>query len=496
MPSAPPLNARLLTPAQYDNVVDDLLKVRDRPAKHFGGGVAAKLDEVAVEQRVNAANAVAAQAVANLSAWSPCMPPAVDAVTCGAQLIDRLGPAAFRHPLSAEERAQLQRLFDAGLAEKDFATGVDWLLTGLLQAPDFLYQFAKPKSREVAGQVVPLDSYELASRLSFFVWNSAPDDALYAAAATGALSDLTELGTELERMLEDARFERGVSSFYSDWLGLEGFREVARDEAALTSEVSDSLVRSILMSATSLYASAAPNFQSLFSGESYFMDDSLRTFYGLSGSGQELVLTALPDEGRRGLLTHPALMTLLARPDRSDPIARGLFVQRALLCNDIPPPPPNLLIPELSPVADGLSTRTRLEQHTERGVCAACHDMIDPPGFALEAYDEVGRFRSVDHGVPVDTSGNMPEGTDVAGAFATGSELLDRLAASSDVKRCFSKRYLTFALARSLQQADDCSLWQVSESFAQTGDLKQLIAAVVKTDAFRLRAAEDLGDQQ
>jgi hypothetical protein len=366
----------------------------------------------------------------------------------------------------------------------------------LLQAPDFLYQFAKPQSGEVAGQVVPLDSYELASRLSFFVWNSAPDDALYAAAATGTLSDLTELGTELERMLEHARFERGVFSFYSDWLGLEGFREVARDDAAFTSEVSDSLVRSILMSATSLYASAAPNFQSLFSGESYFMDDSLRTFYGSSGSGQGLVPTALPGEGRRGLLTHPALMTLLARPGRSDPIARGLFVQRALLCNDIPPPPPNLVIPALPPVAEGLSTRARLQQHTERGVCAACHDMIDPPGFALEAYDEVGRFRSVDHGVPVDTSGNMPEGTDVAGAFATGSELLDRLAVSADVKRCFSKRYLTFALARSLQPADDCSLWQVSESFAQTGDLKQLIAAVVKTDAFRLRAAEGLGDMQ
>lgn len=492
-PAAAPLYARLLTPGQYENVVEDLVKVTGHPAKSFGGGVAARLDEVAVEQRANAAAAIASQAVASLSAWAPCMPPNTDATTCGAQLVERLGAAAFRHSLSSEERAQLQKLFDAGMAEKDFATGVDWLLTGLLQSPDFLYQLARPKIGESAGQVVPLDGYEMASRLSFFVWNSAPDAALYDSAATGALQSPTQLAAEAERMIGDARFERGVSSFYSDWLGLEGFREVARDDPGLTSEVIDSLLRSVLRSATSLYASPAPTFQSLFVGESYFMDDRLRAFYGVGEGSPELSPAALVGQGRRGLITHPALMTLLARPGHSDPIARGLFVQRALLCNSIPLPPPSLVIPELPPLDEGLSTRARLERHTESPVCAACHDMIDPPGFALEAYDEVGRFRTMDHGVPVTTSGTMPAGTDVAGPFASGVELFDRLAESGDVKRCFSERYLSFALARALQEADECSLRAVSEEFVQTGNLKQLVSAVVKSDAFRLRATEAPG---
>jgi hypothetical protein len=363
----------------------------------------------------------------------------------------------------------------------------------LLQSPDFLYQFAKPKSGEVAGHVVPLDDYELASRLAFFVWDSLPDDGLFAAAAAGGLSEASKLESELTRMMADPRFDRGTASFYSNWLRLHGFRQVARDDPGLTSEVIDALKESLLKGATSVYATAAPNIHSLFTGQTYYLNDRLRAFYGLSGGGPELAPTELSNEERRGLLTHPGLLTLLARPDHSDPIARGLFVQRTLLCNDIPLPPPDLEIPELPSLAPGLSTRARLEQHTEQAACAACHSMIDPPGFALEAYSEVGRFRSEDHGVPVNTSGEMPGDGDVAGPFAGGGELLDRLAASADVKRCFAEHYLRFAVARGLEPEDTCARSKVAEDFVQTGDLKQLIAAVAKSDAFRLRATETQG---
>jgi hypothetical protein len=491
--SAPVLHARLLTPSQYEHTVEDLLKVADHPAKDFGGGLADKLDELAVERRANAAAAIASTAVANLGAWSPCMPPAVDAVTCGAQLVDKLGMAAFRHPLSAPERTQLQALFDAGVAEKDFATGVDWLLTGLLQTPDFLYQFAKPKSGEVAGQIVPLGDYELASRLALFVWDSSPDDALYAAAASGKLADAAQLDTELKRMLADSRFGRGTGSFYFNWLGLKGFKEVARDDPGLTSDVVDALESSLLMSATALYASDSPNIQSLFNGQSYYLNDKLRTFYGLTGGGPDFAPTELPAEGRRGILTHPALLTLLARPKESNPIARGLFVQRTVLCHDIPPPPTGIIIPQLPPITPGVATRARLEQHTLEPLCAGCHDQIDPPGFALEGFDQVGRFRTMDAGVAINTSGVMSSSSDVDGAFQNGAELLDRISTSADAKRCFAKHYLTFAISRDLQSQDDCSLSQVAEGFAQSGDLKQLIVAVAKTDAFRLRQSEDSG---
>lgn len=489
------MHARLLTPSQYEHAIEDLLKVGDRPAKEFGGGVAARLDELAVERRANAAAAIASKAAATLSAWSSCVPPAVEAAACEAQLIEKLGLAAFRHPLSPVEQAQLKKLFDAGVADKDFATGVEWLLTGLLQTPDFLYQFAKPRAGEVAGQVTPLEPYELASRLAFFVWDSPPDNALFAAAAAGKLSDAAGLTSEMSRLLGDARFGRGTASFYGDWLGLKGFKEVARDDAALSSELIGTLQDSLLMSATALYASQAPNIQSLFSGQSYYLTDKLRAFYGLSGGSPALEPVELPNEGRRGILTHPALMLLLARPNSSNPIARGLFVQHQLLCNEIPPPPQGVVIPPLAPVMQGLSTRARLEQHTTQALCKSCHVHIDPPGFALESFDAVGRYRTVDAGQPVDTSGTMTSGGDTDGAFANGGELLERIGKSGDMKRCFARRYLTFAVSRDLVNEDSCSLSQVADDFNQTGDLKQLVVSVAASDAFRLRATEVPGVQ-
>jgi hypothetical protein len=489
-PTAPALKARLLTPSQYEHTVEDMVKVADHPAKDFGGGVSAKLDEVAVERRANAAADIASKAVANLGAWAPCVPPAVEPSACAGELVEKLGAAAFRHPLNDTERAQLRQLFDAGLAEKDFATGVEWLLTGLLQAPDFLYQFAKPSLGEVAGQIVPLQAHELASRLALFVWDTGPDEALLAAASEGRLAEEEGLTGELARLFADPRFGRGTASFYANWLGLEGFGEVARDDPGLTTEVLGAAESSLLMTATELYNAAAPTLQSLFLGQSYYMNDKLRAFYGLAGGGPAFDLVELPNEGRRGILTHPGLLTLLARPDHGDPIARGLFLQRTVLCRDIPPPPEGIEIPPLPPIAPGLSTRARLVQHTAEPLCASCHTHIDPPGFALEAYDEVGRHRTMDAGVPVDTSGNMASGGDTDGPFANGGEFLDRLAQSSDAKSCFAKKYLTFALAREVSDDDTCSLHRISTDFAQTGDLKQLIVAIAKSDAFRLRKSE------
>lgn len=493
-PHAPILHGRLLTPSQYEHTVEDLLKVTDHPAKDFAGGVAARLDEVEVERRANAAAAIASKAVSNLAAWSPCMP-SPEAAACETTLIDKLGGAAFRHPLLDDERAQLKLLFDAGAAEKDFATGLEWMLTGLLQAPDFLYQLGRPGAGEAVGQVIPLGDYELASRLALFVWDSSPDDALLTSAGAGKLKQADGLDAELTRLMADPRFGRGVASFYQDWLGFEGFKEVARDDPGLTTEVLADLEASLLKSATDLYAAAAPNLQSLFTGQSYFLSDKLRTFYGLTGGSSALEAVEMPGQGRRGILTHPGLMALLARPNASDPIARGLFVQRTLLCHEIPPPPQGIAIPPLAPLMSGLSTRARLEQHTKEPLCSSCHNQIDPPGFALESYDAVGRYRTQDGGVTVDTSGTLTSGTDVDGAFATGSELFDRIAQSADVKRCFAQHYLTFAVARELTGDDKCALSSLGDAFASNGDLKQLIIAVAKSDAFRLRTREGLGAQ-
>jgi len=493
--SAPVLHARLITPSQYEHTAQDLLKVTGNFAKDFAGGASAHLDDVALEQRANTAADIAAKAVATFSAWSPCVPPAVDASTCESKLIDQLGRGAFRHPLAADEQAQLKALFDAGIKEKDFATGVEWLLTGLLQAPDFLYEFAKPQAGEVPGSVVSLPAFEIASRLALFIWDGPPDEALLGAAEAGSLKDATGVLAQAQKLMADPRSARGTESFYRGWLKLDAFKEVARDDAALTTDVVVALQRSLLLSATSLYAADAPNVESLFTGETYYLDASLRAFYGLTGGSSSFDPVAMPAQGRRGVLTHPGLMTLLARPNESNPISRGLFVQRTVLCHDIPPPPQGVVIPQLAKAAPGLPTRLRLEQHTKEAVCAGCHDLIDPPGFALESYDMVGRYRTMDEGVAVDTSGVIAGTSDTSGAFTVGTELLDRIAKSSEVKRCFAQKYLTHAIARELAPEDSCALEQLQSEFASSGDLKRLILNVAHSDAFRLRTAEGRGAQ-
>jgi hypothetical protein len=199
-------------------------------------------------------------------------------------------------------------------------------------------------------------------------------------------------------------------------------------------------------------------------------------------------------QSRRGILTHPGLMAMLARPGESFPISRGVFLLSNLLCVMVPPPPPGVDIPPLPPVQDGVSTRQRLAMHTASEFCQGCHGTINPAGFAFEAFDEVGRFRTTDQGIAVDTSGALNVGRDTDGAFANGDEFLTRLASSKDVRGCFAESYLDFALSHATTDpADACSIRALGQSFGASGDLKQLVASVATSDSFRMRLAEGVG---
>lgn len=488
-PHAPALHARLLTPSQYDNTIVDLVKVAGDPAKDFGGGVGTRLDDLGVELRANAAADIAHQAALSLATWSPCSSPSAADAACEQQIIDKIGPQAYRRPLATAERAELQALFDAGVQEKDFATGVEWFLSGVLQSPDFLYQLSKLQAAEQPGSLIALPPYELASRLSYFIWDSMPDDSLFAAASTGDLADAFHLQSQLDRMLKDPRFLRGVTGFYSSWLNLGGFRDLARDDSAFTTGVVSALQTSLLMSATQLYQGPTPpNVASLFSGSTYYLNSTLRSFYGLTGGDATFSPTDMPNDERRGILTHPGLMALLARPDQSNPISRGLFIRRSVMCQSLPAPPAG--VPQLPAVQPGLSTRDRLDQHTKAPLCASCHNLIDPPGFALENFDQVGRHRTADSGIATNTSGTMTEAGDLNGSFAAGADLLDRIAQSQDVKGCFAQKYFEYAVSRLIANEDACSVDALKKSFVPSGDLLALVMSIAKTDSFRFRMSE------
>jgi Protein of unknown function (DUF1588)/Protein of unknown function (DUF1585) len=253
------------------------------------------------------------------------------------------------------------------------------------------------------------------------------------------------------------------------------------------------LQTSLLMSATQLYnGGAAANITGLFTGHSYYLNGPLRKFYGLAGNTTDATFTAtdMPGEDRIGIVTHPGMTALLARPNETNPISRGLYMRRTLLCQDLPPPPAGVPIPPLAPVSATLSTRERLDQHAKDTVCAACHSLIDPPGYALENFDQVGRHRTSDGAKPVDTSGTMTGAGDVTGPFANGAELMGKLAQSSDVRGCFAQKYFEYAASHLIAPQDQCSIDPLKKAFIPSGDLRELVTAIAVSDSFRMRLSE------
>jgi hypothetical protein len=196
---------------------------------------------------------------------------------------------------------------------------------------------------------------------------------------------------------------------------------------------------------------------------------------------------AAPADQRRGLLTHPALLTLLAAADASDPIRRGVFVTEALLCQTLPDPAAN--IPDLPAPRPGLSMRQRLEQHRAAPTCASCHQLFDPIGLALENYDSIGRWRLVDQGVPVDASAEVQVGSDVDGKYANGMALLDRLVTSQTVRDCMVQRWLEYALRRDLSAGDSCAADGIKTRFRARGDLADLLTVIATSELFAGRGA-------
>jgi hypothetical protein len=486
-----------LTREQYVNTVSDLLGFDVRPqvsfdeagSRQFVPGVS--LSALGVEQRLTTAEAIAAAAAApaRWPTFVPCDPAKVGNDACAAQFIAQFGAHAFRAPLSTETTTALRGLFDAGLAAGSFATGIEWVVSGILQSPDFLYQLAAPASGARPGTAIPLGDAAVASRLAFFLWNSGPDLALLAAASKGELRTPDAIAARAQQMLMDPRSARMRVDYYGGWLKLNQLDGLVRDAREFTPGLVAELRRSVMESVQHLYQSGAKA-DTLWNSPTLFVNDGLAKLYGLPPSGKaELAEVMAPPEQRRGLLTHPALLTLLAHPDTSDPIARGVFVEESVLCRTLPDPAAD--IPELPPLRTGLSTRQRLEQHRSAPACAACHTLFDPIGLALENYDAIGRYRTVDHGVPVDSSGSIQQGIDIDGKFATGMDVLGRIGSSAAVRDCMAQRWFEYAVSRALEPADQCALAAVKQRFATNGDLLDLLTAVASSDAFRTVLVEE-----
>jgi hypothetical protein len=481
VPSAP---LRRLTREQYNRTVHDLLHVdNDTPLVdddvisgfEVGGNVAPLL----AEQQVAAAEKLAALVVP--SKILPCSPTTAG---CSEQFVRAFGRRAFRRPLSAEETTRYLGLFASG---PTFNDGVRLVIEAVLLSPRFHYLSDAPAG--VGPGVFALTDHAMASRLSYFLWGSLPDDALLDAADAGTLHTPEQVASAARRMLKDPRAAAAIASFYRQWLHLDKLDGMSRDakEYPTFTDAARASYRKSIEAFTMEATLAGPGgFEELLGGSHLHVDATLATVLGIPGvAGDKLVRVAANPEERAGLITHPAILAINSKSVGSDPIHRGIFVRTQLLCQELAPPPPDVDL-DIEQPKPGLSTRDRFAAHTKNPSCASCHRLIDGIGFGLESYDALGRYRTMDQGVPVDARGELVSTEDADGAFVGGPALAKKLAKSAEVRRCVASKWTTFALARAIGEADKCGIQGLANAFTESkGDLSALLVAITELDAFR-----------
>lgn len=495
---------RRLTQSQYRNTVRDLLGLEadmvegfaaDEKVGPFKSNAVAPVVDLQVEQYMDAAEILAEEYVTELGVRLPCDPLEIGDEVCAEQWLRELLPRAYRQPL---DDADLERVFGvyAGVAEVDgFEIGVQVALQTVLQSPLFLYHVERGEP-SAAGGPRRLTGHELASRLSYFLWNSMPDEVLLDAAQAGELGTDVGLRAQVDRMLVDPKADAAIADFHLQWLGLDELETLEKSPAAYP-EFDAGLALAMKEDTASfvrwVFAEGDGRLPTLLTGAfTLSTDPALLALYGVERPTDHVAGTpiALPAGERAGLLTQPGVMARHAHADQSSPVHRGQIVRESLLCQPLPPPPADVdnVPPDPKP---GVTTRERFAEHTADPSCAACHKLIDGIGFGFEHYDGTGAFRTMDEGLPVDASGEIIA-TDVDGIYDGAIELSERLAGSEVVRECVARQWLRYSLGRLDDTEDVCATQELVARFESDDDqLRTLIHEVVQSDAFRYRRSSD-----
>lgn len=491
---------RLLTHLQYDNTVADLLGDTSRPAQAFPAEneVQGYSNNVSANQAVprlieafqTAAEALAERTVATrLDLIAPCTAGS-DQTACGRAFVRDFGTKAFRRPLEEAEAVLFDRLFDAMLPH-GYAHAVELTLRAVLQSPQFVYRVDAVQAATPETGAVALGSYELAARLSYFLTNSTPDATLLGAAAANRVTGDADLEAQARRLLETPRAREMAEDFMGQWLGVQRLDGAAREAADVPHGPTD-LVPDWKASLNAFLGDAVFNqgtMQALFTSNKVFVTPKLAPLYGVAAPVAGVAEFTAPE--RTGLITQPGLMALLAHSDQSAPVLRGTFVRERLMCLLVDPPPPevNPIAPDVDPNA---TTRQRFAQHTKSPSCAGCHVLIDGIGFTFERFDQFGRYRQNENGLPVDESGEVIESGDplLDGVVSGASELARRMASSPVVRDCVATQWYRYAMGRIEGESDTCSLDDAKARFsASQGNFRELLLGIVMSEAFRYRPA-------
>jgi hypothetical protein len=499
-----------LTRTQYVHAARQLLgpsTVVDRerlPQDHQAAEIFASNESVhPIDDDIDRYSAVAEDLAeaADLEQLLPCTPQSGDR-DCAEQFIDEFGARAARRALSPEEKAEYLAAFDWSMDEGDgFADAIRLVIATALQSPHFLYLIEHGQE----GAPEQLSGHELANRLAFFLWREAPDDTLRQAADSGELDGPDGIEAHARRMLDDDRFDRAVREFHREWLGLGDVPETGRDPDQypdFTPALAQSMLEASERFAVEVFRQDGAKQAKLLAADYSLVDAPLAQFYGVSAPSQGFEAQKIAQRG--GLLTEPAVLLANSAEGYTTPIFRGIFLRTRILCQGLGPRPANVdeAVAEIEKTLQpDMTDRERLTALTGQGVCAGCHTLTNKIGFGFDNYDAIGQFRTSDYsGAAVDPSAELDSGgsedhmTDVDGAYAGAREMVSALSTSTDVGRCLSVQWLRYALGRDAS-GDGSSAEQVFESYAAAElDLRELVVAVARSDAFRYRAVAPLAD--
>lgn len=414
---------------------------------------------------------------------------------CAEDIVARLAVQAYRRPLEESDIAELMRYYRGGVAAGGFEEGVRSAITGVLASPSFLYRGELPPVGVAPGQQYEISALELASKLSFFLWNTIPDDRLREAAVSGELLEARALRAQIERMLDDPRAETLASNFVYQWLKLDRLDELEPDRAVFpyASGAGDprrEFVQEVTLFAKSLFDEDRSVLDFMTAKHTY-LNERLALHYGIhSVKGDRFQRVELEDSVRWGLLGKGAILMAAAYPNRTSPVLRGAFILESLLGTPPAAPPPE--VPALKENEENTTqfrtVRELMAAHSTDPNCFSCHGVMDPLGFALENFDAVGAWRSRDRFAgmePLDTSGKLPDGTSIGGPDDLREALLRR---PDQFVQTFTERLLTYALGRPLGYADMPTVRKIVRDTEREGyRFSALVWAVVQSDPFRVR---------
>jgi hypothetical protein len=440
------------------------------------------------------ADATSVSALVGCPSWSTDLA----AELCAAQFVEQVGARVFRRPLSDGERSRYLLQFQAWESAVDFEGAVQLTLSAMLQSPQFLYRAEPLPAQAKIGSVIPVEPYAMASRLSFFLWESGPDDTLMQAASRNELLTEAQISAQAERMLGDDRARRVLWDFPRQWLGLD--RILISENLVRTPQVDAAWTAATQASAsqeTELFVqntlTGGGTLRDLLTSRRAWVDSEMARVYGIAAPASPWSEVLLPESERAGLLTRTSFLAGYSHAGATSPPVRGNAIQLRLLCELplSPPPGADLSQPMAAPDQGPQTNRMLFETRTSPPACQVCHVALNGFGFGLENYNAAGHYQTTDDGLPVDASGEI-HGTDVDGRFTGGIALSEALSKSEVVHHCATEEMVRYALGRAPVDAELPDVDTLAKAFMDSGgDVRALLVAVATAPTFRTRLVEE-----